>query len=353
MAKKWINPTRNEKGGKNKAYTTWYNLIKRNDVCEEWQNYDNFYDWFISNYKDGYSLQKDHKSVLSESTCRYTPNSTEEVKEEQIKEQTECNKVIDIPSHTDSDSVKEDILSNNSVYPQVLLRNQLSNIPLVQFKDKSQLRFEAYNRMMENHPEILCHATFSELFSIEVFRMAMLRLQSTLEGDGLYKQTVKVKYNNVKQAFDKYIANVYKNCYDHDEHLVRELIQDLEMDITKMYFSIKNHLDRIHCKYSASLAMLMTCRGLNDLICVMQDARESELRKIEPNLTFMPFMKPIQTVNPLASLTEEIMKNNKNGRTIDLNDDQTIKLAIRVIDTKVNSNERINEIVNNISKYRK
>lgn len=353
MAKKWMNPTRDEKGGKNKPYALWCNIKRRNEICEEWLNYDNFYKWYIENYKDGYKLQKDSKLILSPSTCRYVPQIVEEEENKQYTEQiskekaTENNEqVLDIKSKT-----FEKIDSNLST--NAIQLNRPNRAYLVEFKDKAQLRFEAYNRMMENHPDILCHATFSELFSIEIFRMSILRLKSILESDGLYKQAVKAKYNKVMNAFDKYISKIYEKCYDHDEYLVRDLIQDLEMDITKMYFSIKNHLDRNHCNYSASLSILMTCIALNDLVCVMQDEREKELRKIEKHLSFMEFMKPIHTINPLKDLTNEVLKNNKNGKVIDLNNDPIIKLAIRVIDTKVNSNERVNEIIDNIYKNRK
>lgn len=353
MAKKWINPTRNENGGKNKPYTLWCNIMKRNEVCEEWHNYDNFYKWYIDNYKEGWKLQKDPKSTLSPSTCRYIPQEIEDVENKQNTEQISNKKVIDNKVTVLDSNPKTFHKVGDNLNTNTINLNSFRHVPLVQFKDKCQLRFEAYNRMMINHPDILCHATFSELFSIEVFRMAILRIKPILEKDGLYKQAVKANYNKVMLAFDKYISKVYENCYDNDEHLIRELIQDLEMDITKMYFSIKNHLDRNNCNYSASLSILMTCIGLNDLVCVMQNEREKELRKIEKHLSFMDFMKPIHTINPLKELTNEVLKNNRNGKVIDLNEDPIIKLAIRVIDTKVNSNERVNEIINNIYKNRK
>lgn len=265
----------------------------------------------------------------------------------------------DMPKIETKEDIKEDKLSvqlisvNKQKESKFSLPIRNSKVaPLVQFKDKMQLRLEAYNRMMDNHPDALCHATFSELFSIEVFRMAMLRIKDYLQNDGIYKQNVKAKYNKSILSFDKYISKVYEKCYENDQDLVRSLITDLEIDITKMFYSIKNYLDKYKEKNSASLAIVMTCFGLNKLSCAMHEARELELKKIEPNIAFMDFMKPIITLNPLDELSKEIIKLNLDNTIIDLNKDFNINLAMSVINNKVNSRDRVNEIINNIYKHR-
>lgn len=78
---------------KNKAYKTWYNMLRRcydnksfkkhptySDcyVCEEWKCFANFEKWFDENYIEGYCLDKDIlfklNKIYSPQTCCFVPN---------------------------------------------------------------------------------------------------------------------------------------------------------------------------------------------------------------------------------------------------------------------------------------
>lgn len=93
--KKYKNPSREMIDGKwkhTKCYKTWnammcrcYNskfheknpTYKDCEVCDEWKDFDNFYNWFQENYKDGFALDKDILSqgnkVYSPDTCCFVP----------------------------------------------------------------------------------------------------------------------------------------------------------------------------------------------------------------------------------------------------------------------------------------
>lgn len=47
-------------------------------ICDEWKTYSKFKEWYISNYKDGYELDKDlidgNKKMYSPETCSFVPN---------------------------------------------------------------------------------------------------------------------------------------------------------------------------------------------------------------------------------------------------------------------------------------
>lgn len=91
--KKYKYPARTSTGSKNKPYTVWNDMMRRctNEkvqekqptyrgctVCDEWHDYDVFYEWFQEHYRDGYKLDKDilfqGNKVYSPDTCVFVPN---------------------------------------------------------------------------------------------------------------------------------------------------------------------------------------------------------------------------------------------------------------------------------------
>lgn len=95
--KKWTKPTYeivDGNGKQTKCYSTWnymmtrcYNIeyqekyptYKGCSVSEEWKDFDNFYDWFQENYKEGFQLDKDilqqNNKVYGPDTCCFVPQS--------------------------------------------------------------------------------------------------------------------------------------------------------------------------------------------------------------------------------------------------------------------------------------
>lgn len=95
MGYKYKNPTSEIVDGKRKqtkCYVTWSHMMSRCynskfheirstykdcEVCDEWKDYDIFYNWFQENYKDGFALDKDilvqGNKVYSPSTCCFVP----------------------------------------------------------------------------------------------------------------------------------------------------------------------------------------------------------------------------------------------------------------------------------------
>lgn len=95
--RKWKNPSREIVDGKSKqtkCYVTWTSMMKRCysskyqekkptyigcSVCEEWYDYDNFYNWFQEHYKEGFALDKDillqGNKVYSPDTCVFVPSN--------------------------------------------------------------------------------------------------------------------------------------------------------------------------------------------------------------------------------------------------------------------------------------
>ena len=95
--KKWKNNSKELVDGEwrnTKCHVTWNNMMNRcyNDkyhqkqptyigcaVCDEWLDFDVFYDWFQLNYKDGHQLDKDlleqGNKIYSPTTCVFIPQS--------------------------------------------------------------------------------------------------------------------------------------------------------------------------------------------------------------------------------------------------------------------------------------
>ena len=72
----------------NKAYLVWYHMLQlakdkpdENIICDEWKNYNNFYEWYIKNYytvgKEKMDLKKNifdkHNKVFSPQHCIFVP----------------------------------------------------------------------------------------------------------------------------------------------------------------------------------------------------------------------------------------------------------------------------------------
>lgn len=122
-------------GVKTKSYITWCNMIGRCynhksqekcptyigvAVCDEWHSYQNFAEWFESNYIDGFHIDKDVKikgnRVYSPETCMFI-SQAQNTKEAHAKEYAFINpKGILVAFRDLADFCRRNGLTKSSMY---------------------------------------------------------------------------------------------------------------------------------------------------------------------------------------------------------------------------------------------
>lgn len=130
-------------GRNTKAYTAWVGMIvrcysgkypsyKECTVCDEWSNFQCFAEWYESNHKEGFDLDKDIKSreqkVYSPDTCLFVSKTLNvkyaafSTKAKAIAKEISSNGVIDYESALNL------LMNSDSLMGIYIDRNQLSII---------------------------------------------------------------------------------------------------------------------------------------------------------------------------------------------------------------------------------
>lgn len=242
-------------------------------------------------------------------------------------------------------------VTNKERHPlEVIRKKHMSN--LVCYKSKYQLRYEAYNKMMEEKPELNAYITWSTLLGIEVMNIAYDGLIESLSYDGIYKMQVKKLANECIKELNKFMLNIHSQCYNGDECVVIEEAEEMSIDIVKLKMSISNYLHKFNLSNNRSVTDIKLCQGMTDLIQSMHDNKNFHMKRYYQNIEFSKFIKPTELskkINELASFVS--LKYNNNIANINLNDDICITNGAKVLDNKINDANTISELMNKIYKY--
>lgn len=155
---KWKNKTHELVNGKRvmyKPYDAWHSMMRRCysekalardktyigcSVCEEWHNYDVFHEWFKSNYKEGFFLDKDlvikGNKEYSPNACRYVPK--------------EINALI-IKSNASRGKYPIGVSFMKNINKYISYVNIRSKLVRLGFYNTIEEAFNAYKKAKENH----------------------------------------------------------------------------------------------------------------------------------------------------------------------------------------------------------
>lgn len=223
---------------------------------------------------------------------------------------------------------------------------------LVNFKSKDELRFDAYEKAVNEKPEIMSFLTWSTLLAIEVMALSYDSLILSLKEDGIYKMEVKKIANECMSELKSFMSNIKKQCYNGDESVVVDEAVKSSMELFKLRMSISNYLHKYKLDYNLSISTVKVCQGITDLIQSMHDHRKEYLKSINPNLDFSAFMKPTRLSSSINNLADVLSKKyNQNVGIVDLNNDICIKNGIHSIDNILNDKERITNLVIKIYEF--
>lgn len=210
-------------------------------------------------------------------------------------------------------------------------------------------QMEAYNRMANNHSELMAMLTWSELFSIEVMCFVVDNANKILfESDDLYKGEVKKYHRNFLSLYYPYTREIGDKCYNNDRQAVRDSVYDIYMDLMKIVYPMENFINRYKVKNSFVLANVLLAHEIIDSAVYIHNSNIEIMRQYEKILSYSNFLSPETLVNPMNKLTLSISKACEVKDTIDLNDSMDIVNGIKVIINKVTDPDMIGKILNRV-----
>ena len=180
--------------------------------------------------------------------------------------------------------------------------------------------------------------------------LAMDDAVDAMQAEGILRQQLKVKANAALKEFRRYEKAVFQHFSSMGDDryylwadLVSHAADDLESDVQKLYFAIKNVLDRNNVERSDMHAKIQTAAALIDLSVLMYDTMAEQFQR--------------QTMIPIASSFDggrltSVQSNWKavgyiTGRkvlpSVDLNKDPQCHMAVRVILTRYQRVEFLNK----------
>lgn len=184
----------------------------------------------------------------------------------------------------------------------------------------------------------------------QVAYLAMDDAVDYLQRVGMMRQQIKVKALKALQEFRKYEKAVYQHFKVSDDDrfylwsdMTSRAADNLQGDVDKLYFSIKGVIDRYNVKDSEVHAKIQTASALIDLSVLMFDTMVQRYQ----SQTIVPIAGAFSggKLSAVQSNWREVahLTGRKVLPAIDLNQDKTCHLAIKVILTKYQQAEFLND----------
>lgn len=180
--------------------------------------------------------------------------------------------------------------------------------------------------------------------------IAMDEAVEAMQGAGMMKHQVKVKATKAIEEYKHYERLVYAHFHEmQDERyylwcdMVSRAADALEGDIKKLYFAIKNVIDRYNVANSDVLAKIQTAMALISLSCLMYDTMaQNYQRQTMIRISDNYAAGRLTAVENLWRCVGD-MTGKQVLAHIDLSHDEACSLGIRVLLTRYEQAEFLND----------
>lgn len=213
-----------------------------------------------------------------------------------------------------------------------------------EYEQRVQARKEAVDSVFKEHRALIIASTYNILFSIKIAANAVYNLPESLEEDGLYKQGIKNKTKaliNAVKSFERTTYSAYGEKAKFFEESVGRMVEEIGLDVEKIFWSIKQFLDKNRIDKSSALSRVEQARTLISLSIKIHEARIRKLQAINPDLPSMAYLRMDKPLRFIDDLCREVCRGIIDGKTINLNDDTNCRLSVSVLDRKMADDERI------------
>lgn len=213
-----------------------------------------------------------------------------------------------------------------------------------EYEQRVQARKEAVDSVFKEHRALMIASTYNILFSIKIAANAVYNLPECLEEDGLYKQGVKSKTKaliNAVKSFERTTYSVYGDKAKFLEESLGRIVEEIGLDVEKIFWSIKQFLDKNRLDKTSALSRVEQARALIALSVEIHKARIRKLLSINSDLPSMEYLRMDKPLKFIDDLSRDICRDICRGKNINLNDDTNCRLSVSVLDQKLADDERI------------
>jgi hypothetical protein len=211
-----------------------------------------------------------------------------------------------------------------------------------EYQQRVQAREKAVDSIFNEHRALIIASTYNILFSIKIAANAVYNLPESLEEDGLFKQNIKGKTKaliNATKNFERMTYSVYGDKAKFLEESVGRIVDEINLDIEKIFWSIKQYLDKNRIERSTAISRIEQARALIGLSVEIHKARIRKLHSINPDLPSMAYLRMDKPLKFIDDLSQELCRGI--GKVVNLNDDANCRLSVAVLDQKLADEERI------------
>nr|WP_129729954.1 hypothetical protein [Parabacteroides goldsteinii] len=211
-----------------------------------------------------------------------------------------------------------------------------------EYEERVKARKEAVESIFEEHKALIIASTYNILFSIKIAANAVYNLPESLEEDELFKQNIKSKTKALINAVKSFERTTYSACGDKAKFLeesVGRIVEEIGLDVEKIFWSIKQFLDKNRIDKTSALSRVEQARTLISLSIKIHEARIRKLQAINPDLPSMAYLRMDKPLMFIDDLSRDLCRSI--GKAVNLNDDTNCRLSVAVLDQKLADEERI------------
>lgn len=178
---------------------------------------------------------------------------------------------------------------------------------------------------------------------------AMFDAIERVKGTAYDKGSVRYNINRAVRMYYQYEHMHMRNFgdrkqlfYDYLDHAE----SDIQKDVNIMRLSIKSMLDRYRQTDTELKAYVETARNMLAYACHIYDAMIDIADREAPGYDFNRWMSPARLTGVLKRYEEaaDMICRPEGDVVIDLNEDKNVKLAFKVIETKLTSEDYLNRV---------
>lgn len=211
-----------------------------------------------------------------------------------------------------------------------------------EYKQRVQAREKAVDSVFNEHRALMIASTYNILFSIKIAANAVYNLPESLEEDGLFRQNIKGKTKaliNAVKSFERTAYSAYGDKAKFLEESVGRIVGEIDLDIEKIFWCIKQFLDKNRIERTSAIARVEQARALISLSVEIHKARIRKLHSINPDLPSMAYLRMDKPLIFIDGLSQDLCRSI--GKAVNLNDDANCRLSVAVLDQKLADEERI------------
>lgn len=202
--------------------------------------------------------------------------------------------------------------------------------------------------MEQKEINIILTAIYNILFTNDIVCSLIIDTIEVLRKHGLYRQKVKQICREIElnqHKYEKMINRIVgiRSSFIADAN--QFITDELQVDLTKMEYSIKLEFDKAEIKNSAALAKVELMRCLTEYACLSLDRRIEECHHYNQDIKHIDYLRMTRIYQLADKLSDVLYRQQSGNKYVNLNQSMNCNNGMCIIIKKLTNSKLIQKAI--------